>query len=220
MATSKDEYNSLRQEILNHQNNRLTVLGLALTATAALIAAGIQLKNPYLPLVASFVLSAARMQLVYIHAGIQRISSYIRIILEDRNPELNWERASYYVRSSSIKKGAPVRNISSLRPTDNLLLYTGLGSNVLSLYLACPTSIQQSRTPISIALAVFVLWFGIWIYYGYTQVHEWNNMSAEDREAEKWIEFRKSLSMKIASKKRTAASRYRSNKNNDFMKGK
>jgi hypothetical protein len=64
MTTSKEEYNSLRQEILNHQNNRLTVLNLALPSTAALIAAGVQFNNPYLLLIPAFLLLAVRVLLV------------------------------------------------------------------------------------------------------------------------------------------------------------
>jgi hypothetical protein len=203
MATSTDEYNSLRQEILNHQNNRLTVLGLALTATAALVAAGIQLKNPLPPLMAAFLISAARIQLVEIYAGIQRISSYIRVILEDGNPELNWESGSYFARRSSIKVGMSVRNISSLTPTDNLLFFTGLASNVIAGYLAWLYLLQQNSVLFGVIVVLAVFWLVAWFYYYFTRVCEWNNMNAEDREAQKWIEFRKTLSTKTAREKRT-----------------
>lgn len=200
-ATSKDEYNSLRQEILNHQNNRLTVLGLALTATTALIASGMELKNPSIPLVAPFLLLAARIQIVQIHAGIQRISSYIRIILEDKNPELNWEKASYFVRSNSIKKGASVRNISSINPIDSLLFITGIASNILAICLAFPAPpVQQGFDPFTVTYVISILWLGAWIYYSYTKVREWANMTAEEREAKKWIEFRSSIKRKTSHK--------------------
>jgi len=199
-ATSKDEYNSLRQEILNHQNNRLTVLGLALTATAALIASGMELKNPSIPLVAPFLLLAARIQIVQIHAGIQRISSYIRIILEDKNPELNWEKASYFVRSNSIKKNASVRNISSIKPIDSLLFFTGIASNILAIYLAFPDPVQLGFVLFAVTCGISVLWLGAWIYYSYTKVREWANMTAEEKEAKKWIEFRNSINRKTSHK--------------------
>ena len=76
MADRRDEYNSLRQELLDHQNRRMSILGLALTASAALFATGVQLKNPLLPLLALLLLYLARIQVVQTHSAIQRIASY------------------------------------------------------------------------------------------------------------------------------------------------
>ena len=203
MATVRDEYNSLRQEMLSHQNNRLTVLSLALTASAALIAAGMELKNPLLLLVVPFLLLAARVQIVQLHAIIQRISSYIHIMLEDQSSELNWETASYEVRSTSIKKGTSVRNISSLKAIDNLLFITAIVSNVFAIYLDWLLPAAERLVPRIVTWAIPPLWLVVWVIYGNIRVREWNNMTADKREAEQWIEFREKQKQEKAQRARS-----------------
>ena len=157
---------------------------------------------------AAFLISAARIQLVEIHAGIQRISSYIRIILEDGNPELHWETGSYFARRSSITEGTSIRNISTLTPTDRLLFWTGFASNVVAVYLAGLYFTQQNLILFDIIAIVFIEWWVTWYLYGRSRVREWNNMIGEDREAAKWIEFRKTLSRKIPTEQRRATTKH------------
>jgi hypothetical protein len=48
----------------------------------------------------------ARVEIARIHYGIQRIASYIRVVLEEdgKNPNLRWENASYDIRLASVGK--------------------------------------------------------------------------------------------------------------------
>jgi hypothetical protein len=185
MITSKEEYQSLRQEIIDHQNRRLPTLSVALTLSTALIATGLQLSNPYLPLFALLVLHSARVQLVQIHAGIQRIAMYIRVVLEETNPELHWESGSYFIRSRSLEKRAPIRDISPLRPIDDLLFLSGIASVVVTLILSWPPSI-----PFYISAGISILWLALWFWYGRNRVDEWEKMRADDKEAAKWEDFK------------------------------
>jgi len=94
MPTAKEEYESLRQELMEHQSRRLPIISMALTIVTILFSAGVQLKNPYLPLFSLLILHSARVQLVQAHYGVQRIAAYIRVMFEEGNPELNWETGS------------------------------------------------------------------------------------------------------------------------------
>ena len=97
MATMKDEYITLRAELLEHQSRRLTIINLALIITSAILAATTEIRNPYLPLFAILILHSARIQLIHANEGVQRIATYIRIMHEEDDLELHWETGSYKI---------------------------------------------------------------------------------------------------------------------------
>ena len=101
MLTAKEEYISLRQELMEHQSRRLIILNVALTICLALFTASWELRIPLLSLLALIALIMARIQIAQAQYGIARIASYIRIILEADNPSLNWETGSYWIRQKS-----------------------------------------------------------------------------------------------------------------------
>ena len=104
--TISDEYNTLREELLEHQQRRMPILSLALTASATLFAASVsnQFGSPYLPLFALVLLSSAHVQIVQTQYTVQRIAAYIRVVLEEegKNLNLHWETGSYEIRRASI----------------------------------------------------------------------------------------------------------------------
>lgn len=187
MATINDEYNTLRQELLADQASRISVLSLALTASAALLAASVQFANPYLPLFSLLLLFTARVHITQIDVGIQRIASYIRVMIEEDNPQLNWETASYSIRRASLSKQKKVWNVSSLSPFDNILFLSSAVSALLALSLSwTPT------TPFYVILVITVVWLVSWIWYSF-KVRELRLMKVDDREAEFWHSYKTSL---------------------------
>jgi hypothetical protein len=135
-VSKEAEYQSLRQELLEHQSRRLPILEMALGASAALFAAGLQLSNPYLPLIALFLLHSARVQIAQAVYGVQRIATYLRIMHEADDPQLNWETASYEVRRATQNEQAASRglwNIAPILPMDNLILLASLAALALAL---------------------------------------------------------------------------------------
>ena len=201
MASSHDEYNSLRQEILGHQTNRLTILSLGLTISVTLFAAGIQFEKPFIPLIALLILFASRIQIVHAHAGIQRISSYIRVVLEEKDPGLKWESASYFIRQKSIEGASGVRNISPLLPIEILLSATGAIAIALGFYINELTPSMIFGYPsVAYVIAISVIWLVFWIYYSLTRILELENMKIDENEAHLFIEFSKKTSKKKSSR--------------------
>ncbi len=198
MANRSDEYNSLRQELLDHQNRRNSILGLAVTASAALFATGVQLQNPLLPLLALLLLYLARIQIVQTHSAVQRIASYIRIVLEQDNPDLSWETGSYNIRYDAVHnktKGIP--NISPLRPVDLFLLACSLVAIALAFLIALlgPASTSQSTSLWSSTVYFMIngvtalVWITAWAWYG-RRVDELEKMIVDKREAKYWKDFK------------------------------
>lgn len=177
MPSQKDEYESLRQELLDHQNRRVTILSLALTVSAALFATAVQFRNPYLPLFALPLIQAARVQINQTHYAVQRIASYIRVMLEEGNPDLNWETASYAIRRASVGKQKQIWNISPLSPLDGIVSAAGFGAAALAIVLSLlpeqqaltlttlSPAIPPLQIPFSICFVTALVWFGIWFRY-------------------------------------------------------
>lgn len=207
MTLKGAEYNSLRQELLDHQNRRGTILNLALTASAALFAAGLQVQNPLIPLSALPLLYLARMQIVQTHSAIQRIATYICIVLEQDDPDLNWETASYEIRHDSIAtEGKGIRNISPLRPIDLFLFTCSLIAIVLALVILLvllfrPVSSVSSQSapawPMQVYFAVTgiatLVWALAWLLFE-SRVRELEKMTIDKREAEYWEAFKAHVS--------------------------
>lgn len=186
MPTLNDEYNTLRQELLADQTSRISVLNLALTASGILLGASVQLTNPYLPLFSLLLLFTARVHITQIDYGIQRIASYIRVMIEEENPELNWETASYSIRRASLGKQKKLWNASSLSPFDNILFFSGAVSALLALSLSWSSTIT-----FYISLAVAALWLVFWLWYS-IKVRELRLMKIDDREADFWRSYKTS----------------------------
>jgi hypothetical protein len=206
MATKSDEYNSLRQELLEHQSSRAAVLSLVLTAAATLFAISVQLHNPYLPLFALLLLIYGRMQITQTHYSIQRIASYIRIVLENGNPDLNWETGSYHIRNKSIQKNSKIRNVSPLVPIDAILTLTSIVAIALTALIPWLSPSQQSQSsvqplsaqlptaqeqvvPLIVALVVGLIWFAWWKRYDRV-IKNLENMKVDDAEATEWKVFK------------------------------
>jgi hypothetical protein len=197
MATRSDEYNSLRNEILEHQKKRTTVLTLALTASAALFATSAELQNPYLPLFALPLLFFARIEIARIHYGIQRIASYIRVVLEEegKNPELRWETASYDIRLESVKNQKQVWAASTLYPVNGILYTSGWVASLLALLLPWLQKTQSLSPPlwplpVSVYISVVATATWLWLWHSYSgKVRELERMEVDKREAEFWRQW-------------------------------
>lgn len=199
MPDKSDEYNTLRQELLDHQNRRGSILNLAVTSSAALFAFGAQLHNPLVPLLALPLLYLGRIQVIQTHSAIQRIAAYIRIMLERDNPELNWETGSYSIRLNSAspsEKGS--LNISPLRSIDSFLLVCSVVAIALPVLIllfdsGSPLTLQSAfQWPalghVAIIGIAALIWAIAWITSG-RRVTELEKMAVDKREAVFWREF-------------------------------
>jgi hypothetical protein len=204
MTTASEEYNTLREELLEHQRSRMPVASLALTASATLFAASVsaQFGSPYLPLFALVLLSSARIQIVQTQYGVQRIASYIRIVLEEegKNPNLHWETGSYEIRRASISKRKRKRiwDISPVTPIEWILFLSSLVAISLAVLISLDfingqgSIIWPPPLPFYISVGAAVVWLAFWLRYN-RKVNELQSMQVDDKEAEFWRKFKSSL---------------------------
>ena len=185
MSFALEEYKSLRAEILEHQKRRDSTVSLALTVSAALLAAAVQFENPYIPLFALLLLHAARIQIVHTDNGIQRISAYIRVVFEGEKNR-RWETGSYEIRLASAKgtEGIRLMNISPLRSIDLILFFTGLAAVVTSAILIndWPSVHMWVWTVSTLA------WSVIWVSYAIT-IARLRQLKVDEEEAKFWRSF-------------------------------
>jgi hypothetical protein len=180
MSIKETEYATLRQEILEHQKMRMSVLSLALTASTALLATGLELNNPYLPLSGLLLVHSARVQIAQIHYSIQRIASYIRVVLEENEADLNWETASYQIRLASVQGRRQIWNVSPLSPIDGMLLLSGVALALTAVVVAWPISYARYMTIVGT-----LMWSGAWLWYS-RRLRELRTMKVDQNEADFW----------------------------------
>jgi hypothetical protein len=201
MAIASDEYNTLREELLEHQKSRMPILSLALTASATLFAASIsaQFGSPYLPLFALILLSSARVQIIQAQYGAQRIASYIRIILEEEgvNPNLHWESGSYEIRQASRLKEKRIWDISPVTPIEWILFLSSLVAIGLAIFISLglingkASIFWPPSLPFYISVGSAVVWIVFWIRYS-KKVTELQSMQVDQKEAAFWRKFKSS----------------------------
>lgn len=187
-ATRQDEYMTLREELLQHQERRLPILGVALTVAVGLCGTALELTNPYLPLGALFLLFSARIQLAETQYGVQRIAAYVRVMHEENNDELNWETGSYKIRKDSARKKSPLWRIVPFSALDLLLFGTGV--------VACATSIalaySQAFDGRHICSAAAAVWLVLWMLYS-VKTRALATMRVDEIEEASWKKYKKTL---------------------------
>lgn len=193
MVSREAEYTSLREELIAHQSRRETVLSIGLTAVVALIVIGIEQSNPYTLLLVFFILFSVHMHIIDIHAGIQRIATYLRIVYEGEGSQLRWETASHLIRHAEMgrQRAQKWRRLIFITPVfssmEYLLGFIGLTSLIIAVSIA--------RTQPDPALAISLLSGGIgltiWGVY-------WKKSNARMKalEGEEEEQFRKILGLK------------------------
>lgn len=160
MVDQSDEYNSLRSEIIQHQNRRDQLMNLGLTASIALLGIGSQLQNPFIPLLTLLLVFLVRVQLTQIQFGIERIATYIRVAIESDNPALRWETISYEMRSLE-RSGRIGLKVSSAVAINGILTLVGLSSVILAFVFS-----NWDPLGVGIALVAGLTWLIVWIVYG------------------------------------------------------
>ncbi len=229
-VTQKEEYDSLRQELLEHQTRRLTILNVAITICLALFAASVQFNILFLPLLALVVLYVARVQIAEAQYGVARISAYIRVMLELDNPDLNWESGSLWIRQSgSIKtdvsenknsqdktqKGKTTFRSRNLYPLDDIdwfLFWVGVIAILISLgqLIQYPLLMEWSQTPtdwltwqVIALLLVNPLMIFLWLILWNQKTREYRDLATTQydiQEGRNWIEFKENKENKIGIK--------------------
>jgi hypothetical protein len=211
MTTSSDEYNALRDEVLKHQERRLFVLNLALTAVVGLFVAGFQFANFVFPLLVLPIMFVARMQIATIDHAVQGISSYIRIIHESRDGELpKWETALYYARQRALnEKGRKLLRTSTISTMDLLLGMSSVAGLLLALGLEWAFPPEKIAPPLALpsnagwlwSSAVFtsgigivaLVWVVLWVWYYFRQIRPLVNREVEEVNAKTWKDFKKEM---------------------------
>jgi hypothetical protein len=196
MPTNSDEYNSLREELLEHQKRRIPFLSLALTASVTLFAvtASKDFRNPYLPLFALLLLHSARVQLTETEYGIERIASYIKIMHEDESKDLHWETGSYAIRHASLQKHKEISSVFYVSPLESTLLLTSAVALFLSVFLAWSRSGLYSLDFVFTFCAI-PFWVALWFWYSF-KVKKLRTLDFYNKESEFWRKFRSSLHTK------------------------
>lgn len=187
-ATRKEEYESLRQELLQHQERRLPILNLMLVVAVGLCGTALELQNPYLPLGALLLLFSARIQLAETQYGVQRIASYLRVLHEENNLELNWETASFAVRRASLQKQSPLWNVVPFSPLDAVLFVTSFVANVIAISLALAYPVYN----LYICAFVGLIWLVLWIWYG-RKTRTLLSMQVDKAEEDFWRAYKRSF---------------------------
>jgi hypothetical protein len=100
----KEEYSSLRDEILQFSDRQVNLVTFALTITAALLGYGITSGNGFVSLVPLLMLAFVLIQLVRVRRGMIRISSYLSYFIESRTNDLGWETRVNQLRKLTAKE--------------------------------------------------------------------------------------------------------------------
>lgn len=201
MVAQDKEYTSLRQELLEHQSRRLTILNVVLTICIALFAAGVQLQIKLLPLLALILLHMARVQIAEAQYGVARISSYIRIVLEPDNPLLNWESGSFWIRKDSLTtktkedSANKIWNIYPLAHLDWFIFWTSLIAIAISVIQSLPGDFRQWLAVPTIYYHIMnafatIIWIVLWIVYS-GRFKDLATMNADEKEGRKWEDYKK-----------------------------
>jgi hypothetical protein len=100
----KEEYSSLRDEILQFSDRQVNLVTFALTITTALLGYGITSGNGFVSLVPLLMLAFVLIQLVRVRRGMIRISSYLSYFIESRTNDLGWETRLNQLRNLTAKE--------------------------------------------------------------------------------------------------------------------
>lgn len=148
--------------MIAHQSRRETILSIGITAAVALIVIGIEQSSPYTLLLVPLILWAVHMQITDIHAGIQRIATYLRIAHEGDGSELRWETASYLIRNPKFEEENNEKKKKSRKRVfftpvfssmEYLLGFIGLASIGIAIFIA--------RTQPDLALLISLIFGGV-----------------------------------------------------------
>lgn len=94
------EYNSLRQEILEVANRELNLINFGVTATAAILAFAFNTKDPFIFLLPLTILYGTLTQLCNSLRQTLTVATYIRVCIESRRSDLNWESFVHELRTN------------------------------------------------------------------------------------------------------------------------
>ena len=94
------EFNNLRQEILFNFRSILQLFMFAIVSVAGLFSYGLTSQNGYVFLGGPVVVCASLLHATSYFSSVVRIATYIRCVLEERVPGLNWECFMYGLRSA------------------------------------------------------------------------------------------------------------------------
>jgi hypothetical protein len=86
------EYESLRQEILGDKDREFNIINFGFTATAGLIGLGFTTGQSLIFLTPLVVLTMALIQIKNVLYSSLTKAVHIRVAIESRNPDLNWEQ--------------------------------------------------------------------------------------------------------------------------------
>jgi len=163
-----------------------------LAVAVGLCGTALELNNPYLPLGALLLLFSARIQLAETQYGVQRIASYLRVMHEEDNPELNWETASYTVRRASLNEQSLLWHIAPFSPLDALLFVTGLIANAIAIVL----TLNYPTYNFYICVFAGLAWLVSWMWYG-RKTRTLLSMQVDQAEENFWRTYKRSLAEKI-----------------------
>lgn len=181
MVSKEAEYSSLREELISHQSRRESILSIGITAAVGLIVIGIDQSNPYTPLFALLVLIAVRIQITEIHAGIQRIATYLRVVHEGQNSDLHWETTSFSLRQADLKNPNSKRWVPKILPIFSSMEYFIALICIASWVIALSIGLAKPEPVWVIQVLSGLLWLAVWLIFG-RMTKDLRTMTLEEKE--------------------------------------
>lgn len=136
--SQENEYQTLRQEILDDQGREFNIINLSFTATAALIGFGFTAshRDALIFLAPLALLTMTLFQLNNILYYMLAKAVYIRVVIESRNPDLNWEHCIHSRRDILRKKRDASHLIFSVSNYNIITIIVGFLCVLMSYYYA------------------------------------------------------------------------------------
>lgn len=215
MSLRIEEYRTLRQEILQDLQRRVTILSVGLTVAVAVFGFSIQADSWgfMLPLFVPILLNATRVQLIQAEYSVHRIASYLRVVHENPTPGFpKWETANYLQRKQNYKPPRRIQTffdpglrVSAIRDMDKLLFISGFVAFGLSAFLAVKMPLKDWELSVvfltfpipggwsfGIFVVLFACYFAYWIWSWQRRgkrIEELENQAVDQNEGEFWRDF-------------------------------
>jgi hypothetical protein len=138
------------------------------------------------------------------------------VVLEQDDPDLNWETGSYAVRNKS-RQGGELPYLSPLLPVDLFLGRCSLTAMALAIFIAIwrlisarpdqPIEASLSVSYLAIVVIASIVWRSIWAKYSQT-VNRLENMTEDLEHAMFWKTFKPNLT-KVKAEQLSELERFR-----------
>jgi len=182
------EYEVLRSEIISILEGIRQFFMFAILAIGGILSYGITAKNGYIFLIGPLVVISVMSYTRALNLSLIRIATYIRCVIEERTPGLNWESVLFDIRTTTLNSWSELPWGGNRLAI--IVVYDALAISCISVSFLYPID----RMIVSI-LAVFLLLILTWVNFSYY----WSTRMDRFKEFEERIRSSKILSTDISS---------------------